>query len=241
MSRACRRDEPESTARQICRGKRPNRLIRGGKVKFSDGGETVSRSLRAVAGAAVQVSREYQEALRGRAYCGRICGADYANAGVGVGVAGKGALPTFQRWGAVGVLTISVVSSQVELAFGGRDAGCGLLSAEAWTWLRDFFRSPEICLQVRYALPRLSCPTARFYYSPPRRYRFIGRHPCSHPLRECITHLGFGFAVIMAFLALCLRAIPPNNRNPTSKTATTAPAERRQSDRVRFRNIRSTS
>lgn len=171
-SRACPRDEAESTARRNCQGRRPSRPRRGGKGKLSEGGGKVLISLRAVAGAAVQVSREYQEALRGRGDCGSIGIAGDTNAGVGVGVVGKGALPTFQRWGAVGVLTISVVSSQVELAFGGRGVGCGLLSTEAWTWLHDFFRTPEVCLQVRYRAASfvLSCCTVKFVHPVSRVY-----------------------------------------------------------------------
>lgn len=113
----------------------------------------VARALRAVAGAALQASKEYQEALLGGAanHGGdhRVSkGPSRRNTPLGATGCG-GPLPTFQRWGAVGVLNISVTSSQVDRALGRREAGRGLLSGEAWAWLQAFFRTPEIGWQVR--------------------------------------------------------------------------------------------
>lgn len=122
----------------------------------------VARALKAVAGAALQASKEYQEALLGGA-------ANHGGSGGGGGGSGGdrvgngpnrsnpalgatecgGTVPTFQRWGAVGVLNISVASSQVDFALGGWKAGRTLLSGEAWAWLEAFFRTPEIGWQVR--------------------------------------------------------------------------------------------
>ncbi|CAM9309198.1 unnamed protein product, partial [Ectocarpus fasciculatus] len=113
-------------------------------------GAGVAGALGVVAKAALQASKEYQEPLLG--------GSANYNGGNGGGFerfrktargesACRGPLPTFQRWGAVGVLSISVASSQVGWAFGGRDAGHGLLSRETWAWLEDFFRAPELGLQ----------------------------------------------------------------------------------------------
>ncbi|CAM9100725.1 unnamed protein product, partial [Hapterophycus canaliculatus] len=109
-----------------------------------DGG--VARALRTVAEAALQVSKEYQGALLDDSInCGPSCGVYQMPLG---GVTGRGGpLPTFQTCGAVGVLNISVASSQIDWACGGRDAGRRLLSRETWAWLEDFFRSANVCLQ----------------------------------------------------------------------------------------------
>lgn len=103
----------------------------------------IKGALTEVASAALQASKEYHETLWGMGSRSSGCG------GGERGVVGKGPLPRFQRWGPVGVLNVSSFSSQVDLALGQKHAGRGLLSSETWAWLEDFFRSPEICLQVR--------------------------------------------------------------------------------------------
>ncbi|CAM9145767.1 unnamed protein product [Ectocarpus sp. 8 AP-2014] len=134
------------------RGRRRTVLTREAKEvpRCQHEGGGVAGALGAVARAALQASKEYQEALLGGS-------ANYGGGGGGGferfskisrgGSACRGPLPTFQRWGAVGVLNISVASTQVGWAFGGRDAGHGLLSRETWAWLEDFFRAPELGLQ----------------------------------------------------------------------------------------------
>ena len=133
----------------------------------------VARALRAVAGAALQASKEYQDALLGGPanHGGSVGGGHRVGEGpkrtntlhgaTGCG----GPLPTFQRWGAVGVLNVSVASSQVDYALGGLGAGRRLLSGDAWAWLEGFFRTPEIGWQVRKALISRCSPrySACFY------------------------------------------------------------------------------
>lgn len=114
----------------------------------------VARALRAVAGAAVQASQEYQDALLGGAAShGGSVGGSHRASKVATRLPGEngcgGPLPAFQRWGAVGVLNVSVASSQVDCALGGREAGRRLLSRDAWAWLEAFFRAPEIGWQVK--------------------------------------------------------------------------------------------
>lgn len=86
-----------------------------------------------MAGAALQASREYQEALLG---------------GAATHGGGDGPLPTFQRWGAFGVLNVAIARSQVDCALGGLESGRKLLSGDVWAWLEAFFRTPEIGWQV---------------------------------------------------------------------------------------------
>lgn len=144
-----------STTRRM-RARRVKGVIFGCEREGGDGG--VARALSAVTGAAMQASKEYQEALLGgAAISGGAGGAGGGYRGNGADstktpVAGKGCggqLPTFQRWGGVGLLNVSVASIQVDRAFGRPGAGCRLLSTEAWAWLEDFFRAPEIGWQVR--------------------------------------------------------------------------------------------
>lgn len=120
----------------------------------------MARALRAVARAALQASKEYQEALLGGAQNGvgsdggvgrwvnTIAGAEKMRGGECDG-GGGGPLPTFQRWGPVGVLSISTTASQIDRALGRRESGRELLSKGAWAWLEAFFRAPEIGFQVR--------------------------------------------------------------------------------------------
>lgn len=111
-------------------------------------GGGIARALGAVAGAALQASKEYQEALFGGAAISGGNGGGYrVREGAAKGCGGP--LPTFQRRGGVGVLNVSVASSQVDWALGRPGAGRRLLSREAWAWLEDFFRAPEIGSQVR--------------------------------------------------------------------------------------------
>lgn len=136
--------------KKVCRRKSRNAF-----KQYGDG--ALSRALSEVAGAALQASHEYQEALWGRgrgggSFPGGVCGHGDP------GLHGKGPLPRFQRWGNVGVLNISVASSQVDKAVSGREEGEGLLSEDTWTWLKDFFRAPEICLQVRLSVKVLTGP-----------------------------------------------------------------------------------
>lgn len=137
------------------------------------GGGGVARALSAVAAAALQASKEYQEALLGGAAIyggdggGRVGavgidggggggGGDQYRGRNGMGTAKtpgaskgcRGPLPTFQRWGGVGVLNVPTASSQVDWASGRPGAGRRLLPTEAWAWLEDFFRAPEIGWQV---------------------------------------------------------------------------------------------
>lgn len=142
--------------RTTARGAREGKGVRGRALEAVG----VARALRAVAGAALQASREYQEALLGGA-------ANYGGSGGGGHCVGEGPsrssntlfgatgcggpLPAFQRWGAVGVLSISVASSQVDWALGGLEAGRRLLSGDAWVWLEAFFRTPEMGWQVGVA------------------------------------------------------------------------------------------
>ncbi|CAM9243711.1 unnamed protein product [Ectocarpus sp. 4 AP-2014] len=133
------------------RGRRSTVLMREAKEvsKCQHEGGGVAGALEAVAKAALQASKEYQEALLGgSANYGGGGGGGFERFSISRGESAcRGPLPTFQRWGAVGVLNISVTSSQVGWAFGGRDAGHGLLSRETWAWLEDFFRAPELGLQ----------------------------------------------------------------------------------------------
>lgn len=138
----------------------PRRGVRGthGRGDTNKGcrGGGVARALRAVARAASQASAEYIEVLSGGGSCGGSTGLfdqkrgdDGDEEGLGKGcLLDKGPFPRFQRWGAVGVLHVSVMSSQIDLALGRREAGRQLLSAEAKAWLDDFFLAPELCLQV---------------------------------------------------------------------------------------------
>ena len=134
----------------------PRRGVRGTHRRedadkgFKSGG--VSRALRAVARAALQASAEYLEVLSGGRPCGGSSFTGHNGGHRDREWFGKGPLPRFQRWGTVGVLTVSVLSAQVELAFGHRAAGRQLLSAEAKAWLDDFFLAPELCLQVGAAM-----------------------------------------------------------------------------------------
>ncbi|CAM9252372.1 unnamed protein product [Ectocarpus sp. 12 AP-2014] len=134
------------------RGRRRTVLMREAKEvsRCQHEGGGVAGALGAVATAALQASKEYQEALLGGSanYGGGGGGGFERFSNIARGESAcRGPLPTFQRWGAVGVLNISVTSSQVGWALGGRDAGHGLLSREAWAWLEDFFRAPELGLQ----------------------------------------------------------------------------------------------
>lgn len=138
----------------------PRRGVRGihGRGDTDKGfrGGGVARALRAVARAALQASAEYLEVLSGGGLYGgstgfieQKSGDDGDAEGLEKGsVLDKGPFPRFQRWGAVGVLHVSVLSSQVDLALGRREAGRQLLSPEAKAWLEDFFLAPELCLQV---------------------------------------------------------------------------------------------
>lgn len=113
------------------------------------GSGSTLKALGAVAQAALRVSKEYQEALWGVG-SGNGYSSVNVSGGKGTEVCSRKPLPRFQRWGAVGVLNISVASSQIDTAFGRQSGGSGLLSKEAWAWLRHFFRAPETCLQVCY-------------------------------------------------------------------------------------------
>lgn len=105
-----------------------------------------------MARAALQASEEYLEVLSGGTSCGGSSftgqNGDYGDRGVFGSRPVEGSLPRFQRWGAVGALHVSVLSSQVNLAFGRREAERQMLSAETMAWLDDFFFAPELCLQV---------------------------------------------------------------------------------------------
>lgn len=105
----------------------------------------VSRALQEVTEAALQASKEYEGPLWGSGTGG---GNYVCRDGKGRMTRKSPPFPSFQRWGSVGVLNISVMSSQVNLALGGSDSGGRLLCKETWTWLKDFFRNPELCLQV---------------------------------------------------------------------------------------------
>lgn len=145
--------------RTTARGAREGEGIRG----CSREAVGVARALRAVAGAALQASKEYQQALLGGAanHDASVGASHHASKGrnrskIGLGATGCGGpLPTFQRWGAVGVLNVSVASSQVDCALGEREAGRKLLSGDAWRWLEAFFRNPGIGLQVREVFQHL--------------------------------------------------------------------------------------
>ncbi|CAM9540792.1 unnamed protein product [Scytosiphon promiscuus] len=104
----------------------------------------VARALREVAGAAKQAADEYQGALLGGS-CGPGAGSGVHRMSLGGAKGCGGPLPALQTWGGVGVLNVSVASSQVEWACGGRDAGRRLLSREAWAWLEDLFQAVSIC------------------------------------------------------------------------------------------------
>lgn len=118
-------------------------------------GQTFERALRSVATAALEVANEYENALwgknSGRGYHPRTVGlAKHTYGGGKSRIADSSLLPRFQRWGKVGVLFISALSGQLDFVRGGREAirGTGLLPSAAWDWLEDFFRAPEMCLQV---------------------------------------------------------------------------------------------
>lgn len=113
---------------------------------FKSGG--VAGALGAVAAAALQASKEYLEVLSGGILSRGSSFTEHNGGHIIERAVGKGPLPKFQRWGAVGVLHISVLASQVDLALGRRIAGHQVLSAEAKAWLNDFFLAPELCLQV---------------------------------------------------------------------------------------------
>lgn len=114
-----------------------------------------SRAMRDVATAALKVSKEYEEGLSGKGsdggfYCVSDIGDNTHGGGGKAAAVRMGPLPRFQSWGAVGVLCISVASSQLDLALGDANyRGRRLLSTEAWAWLEDFFQAPQGSLQVQ--------------------------------------------------------------------------------------------
>lgn len=93
---------------------------------------------------------EYEDVLwRGRERRSpRIAEGDVADAGVSAGMDRLDLLPRFRQWGPIGLLYVSGISSQVDVALGLKDAGESLLSAEGWAWLREFLREPEGFLPV---------------------------------------------------------------------------------------------
>lgn len=137
----------------MARGARDGESV-GGSEREAAG---IARALRAVARAALQASKEYQGCLLGGAanHGGSVGGGHPVGEGPSKGNAllatkeCSGPLPTFQRWGAVGVLNVSAASSQVDRALRGWETGRRLLSKDAWAWLEAFFRTPEIGWQVQ--------------------------------------------------------------------------------------------
>lgn len=146
-------DPLTSSGTKARRGTRARRIPRARirKVNSAHGrerrGAGVARALRTVAEAALQASKEYQGALSGDSECWGVGSSVHQMSSGGAKECG-GPLPAFQAWGPLGVLNISVASSQVDWACGGRDAGRRLLSREAWSWLENFFRTANVCRQV---------------------------------------------------------------------------------------------
>ena len=175
-------------ARTTARGATEIESVRGCALEVAG----VARALRAVAEAAVQASKEYQDALLGgAANHGGSVGGSHRSSKAPTGLLeanGRGGpLPTFQRWGTVGVLNVSVACSQVDCALGGRDAGRRLLSGDAWAWLEAFFRTPEIGWQVRNVSTSRSQPLALYaelLMKPPTQVPPMGPVCAQQPRRD---------------------------------------------------------